>query len=60
MTPKQLKRARESLKLKQAEIAAELEISERYWLYRESGVKPITRWLARAVRDLQLNPDKRA
>lgn len=60
MTPKQLKKARESLKMSQQSIADELEISKRYWIYRETGDKPITRLLSRAVRDLVQNPEKRA
>lgn len=59
MTPEQLKRNRENLDLSQAQIAAELEISERYWVYRESGVKPIPMWLSRAVRDLRNYPKHR-
>lgn len=59
MTPEQLKKSREKLELTQRQIAEELELSERFWLYRESGVRSISRWLARAVRDLVNNPTRR-
>ncbi len=59
MTPEDLKKARETLNMTQVEIAKELELSHRFWLYRESGVRPIARWLARAVRDLVKYPKKR-
>ena len=58
MTPVQLKKARQKLRLSQRAIAKELELSERYWIYRESGEKPIPRWLSRAVRDMGYNPPK--
>lgn len=60
MTPTQIRKARKKLKLTQRAIAEKLEISERYWVYREMGVMPITRWLARAVRDLLRFPKKDA
>lgn len=52
MTPDELKQVRKKRKLSQAKIADELEISERFWNYRERGILKIPRWLARAVRDL--------
>jgi hypothetical protein len=60
MTPLLMKKARKKLKMTKPEISDELEISERYWAYRESGARPITRWLARAIRDLLNNPKNRA
>ena len=59
MTPDRLRKAREKLQLSQQNIAKELEICKRYWIYRESGEKPIPRWLARAVRDLVKYPKNR-
>ena len=59
MTSAQLKKIRLKLRLSQRAIADELELSERYWIYRESGEKPIPRWLSRAVRDMQNNPSIR-
>lgn len=59
MNPDELKQAREKLKMSQAKIADELQVSERFWLYRESGVMEIPRWLGRAVRDLLRYPKKR-
>jgi len=56
MTPEQLKKHREKLDLTQADIATELQLSERFWHYRERGERLIPRWLARAVRDLLHNP----
>lgn len=60
MTPIQMKKARLKLKLTQKAVADKLEISERFWIYREKGVMPIQRWLARAVRDLLHHPKKDA
>lgn len=57
MSPAQLKKIRLKLKLSQRAIAHELELSERYWIYRESGKLSIPRWLGRAVRDLNNNPN---
>jgi len=59
MTPAELKKHREKLKLTQRQIAKELELSERFWHYRERGERPIARWLARAIRDLVRFPTKR-
>ena len=60
MTPEQMKKARTRLGLTQCEIAEKLDLSERFWLYRETGERPITQWLARAIRDLLKNPKKSA
>lgn len=60
MTPEQLKKHREKLNLTQLQIAEEMELSRRFWQYREEGARIIPRWLARAVRDLIRNPNRRA
>ena len=59
MTPEQLKNSREKLNLTQAEIANELGLSLRFWVYRETGERKIAKWLARAVRDLRMYPTRR-
>lgn len=56
MGAKFLKKARLRLGLTQPKIADELEISERFWVYRESGAKSAPVWLLRAVRDLVKHP----
>lgn len=58
MNKDDLKRNREKLKMSQSRIADELGLSERFWCYRESGEKPVERWLARAVRDLRDHPKR--
>ena len=58
MTPEQLKKHREKSEMTQKQIAEELELSLRFWQYREWGVRDIPRWLARAVRDLVRNPNR--
>lgn len=41
-------------------MAEKLGLSERFWQYLESGSKPITITIARAVRDLIKHPKKDA
>lgn len=58
MTPEQMKRARNRLKLSQRAIAERLGLSERFWLYREKGEKTAEIWLGRAIRDLLRFPHR--
>lgn len=60
MTPgEKLRKSRKKLNLTHDGISKELEISRRFWVYRESDEKPTPRWLARAVRDLVKYPKNR-
>jgi predicted transcriptional regulator len=50
MTPEELKKHREKLGMTMREISSNLEVSERFYLYRESGVRGISRMMEYAVR----------
>lgn len=50
MTPEELKKARNDLELTQPAFAKKLGVSERYYLYRESGVRKIPLMMKYAVK----------
>ena len=52
MNSNQIKKARIKLKMTQAEICNALELSERFWRYRESGTTPPPRWLVWALKGM--------
>jgi DNA-binding XRE family transcriptional regulator len=49
MKPDDLRNARKKLKLSQRALAKDLEISERSYIYRETGVFPISRMMGYAI-----------
>jgi DNA-binding XRE family transcriptional regulator len=59
LTPKKLKNAREKLDLTQHGMGEALGLSERFITYRESGVRPVEKWLKYAVSWLLHTHDKK-